>query len=333
MDSQSIEQYILNLDDTVVNFPFEEGLAVYKRNDEMFALLDTNRQPLKLSLKCDPRLSKLLRENEDLFPSDLAEPKAIAEAYHKAKADGSNPELVKAVEQSLPTQEVKAEQPTVSGNEADGVYKNKFPLESEFDNILKISNQLGYKYSSRSTAFGEVTLYISVPANSTSTGPDLNYLPILKKGATFSSTGGQLFTLMQDVDFSESTNEIVVANVDTSTGVPTRYAVKTKGMVQSGFYTQKQVTLGSFERFIGIITEHFAGNFPVWLSPVQVKIIPISDKFEDYSKKIFQELKNSSVRVEIDFRNETLGAKIRDAQNEKVPYMIIVGQKEIDTNT
>jgi len=62
MDSQSIEQYILNLDDTVVNFPFEEGLAVYKRNDQMFALLDTNRQPLKLSLKCDPRLSKLLRE-------------------------------------------------------------------------------------------------------------------------------------------------------------------------------------------------------------------------------------------------------------------------------
>ena len=94
-----------------------------------------------------------------------------------------------------------------------------------------------------------------------------------------------------------------------------------------------RVIYGSFERFIGIITEHFAGNFPVWLSPVQVKIIPISDKFEDYSKKIFQELKNSSVRVEIDFRNETLGAKIRDAQNEKVPYMIIVGQKEIDTNT
>jgi hypothetical protein len=120
---------------------------------------------------------------------------------------------------------------------------------SEFDNILKISNQLGYKYSSRSTAFGQVTLYISIPANSTSTGPDLNYLPILKKGTTFGSTGGQLFTLMQDVDFSETTNEIVVANVDTSTGVPTRYAVKTKGMVQSGFYTQKQVTVGSFERF------------------------------------------------------------------------------------
>lgn len=120
---------------------------------------------------------------------------------------------------------------------------------SEFDNILKISNQLGYKYSNKSTAYGEITLYISVPANSTSTGPDLNYLPILKKGATFGSSGGQLFTLMQDIDFSQTTNEIVVANVDTSTGVPLRYAVKTKGMVQSGFYTQKQVAIGSYERF------------------------------------------------------------------------------------
>jgi uncharacterized protein YaiI (UPF0178 family) len=120
---------------------------------------------------------------------------------------------------------------------------------SEFDNVLKIANQLGYKYSTRSTAFGELTMYISVPANSTSTGPDLNYLPILRKGSTFGSTGGQLFTLMQDVNFAESTNEIVVANVDTSSGVPTRYAIKTKGMVQSGFYTQLQITVGNFERF------------------------------------------------------------------------------------
>lgn len=120
---------------------------------------------------------------------------------------------------------------------------------SEFDNILKIANQLGYRYSVRSTAYGEVSLYISVPVNTTSTGPDLNYLPILKKGTTFSSTGGQLFTLMQDVDFSETTNEIVVATVDTSTGAPLRYAIKAKGMVQSGFYTQKQITIGTYERF------------------------------------------------------------------------------------
>jgi hypothetical protein len=119
----------------------------------------------------------------------------------------------------------------------------------EFDNILRISKQLGYKYSPKSTAYGFVTLYVSVPANSNGLGPDTNYLPILRKGSTFGSSGGQLFTLFQDVDFSQSTNEIVVAQVDNTTGVPTSYAVKTVGIVQSGFYTQKQIEIGTYERF------------------------------------------------------------------------------------
>lgn len=120
---------------------------------------------------------------------------------------------------------------------------------SEFDNVIKIANQLGYKYTNRSTSYGEVTLYISVPSDATTNGPNINYLPILKKGSTFKSTGGQLFTLLQDVDFSESTNEIVVANVDVNTGVPLNYAVKTKGLVQSGFFTQVQIDVGDYERF------------------------------------------------------------------------------------
>ncbi len=121
---------------------------------------------------------------------------------------------------------------------------------TEFDNILKISNQLGYKYGPRSTAYGELTMYVAVPANITSTGPDLNYLPILKRGATFSSTGGLLFTLLQDVDFSQSTNEVVVSKVDTTNGTPTEYAVKTKGIIQSGFYTLKNISVGAFQRFL-----------------------------------------------------------------------------------
>jgi threonyl-tRNA synthetase len=93
-----------------------------------------------------------------------------------------------------------------------------------------------------------------------------------------------------------------------------------------------RVIYGSFERFIGIITEHFAGSFPLWLSPVQVKVIPVSEKFEEYSQNIFKELKANKIKSEIDIRNETLGAKIRDAQNEKIPYMIIIGQKELEEN-
>ncbi len=90
--------------------------------------------------------------------------------------------------------------------------------------------------------------------------------------------------------------------------------------------------LGSHERFIGFLIEHFGGAFPTWLSPVQVKILPISEKHLDYANKIFNELKEVGIRVELDERAETLGNKIRNAQNEKVPYMIIVGDKEIESN-
>jgi threonyl-tRNA synthetase len=94
-----------------------------------------------------------------------------------------------------------------------------------------------------------------------------------------------------------------------------------------------RVIYGSFERFIGLITEHFAGSFPLWLSPTQVRVIPISEKFEEYSQKVLKELKENKIRSDIDLRNETLGARVRDAQNEKIPYMIIIGQKEQEENT
>ena len=89
-----------------------------------------------------------------------------------------------------------------------------------------------------------------------------------------------------------------------------------------------RVIYGSLERFIGIITEHFAGAFPLWISPVQVKILPITDRNTDSAKKLADKLADSGIRFEIDVRNETLQAKIRDAQMEKVPYMIVLGDKE-----
>lgn len=89
-----------------------------------------------------------------------------------------------------------------------------------------------------------------------------------------------------------------------------------------------RVCFGSIERFIGILTEHFAGKFPTWLSPVQVKVLPISDKYFDYGKKVMEELKAAGIRCEIDERSEKIGYKIREARNERVPYMLVVGQKE-----
>ncbi len=90
--------------------------------------------------------------------------------------------------------------------------------------------------------------------------------------------------------------------------------------------------LGSFERFIGIITEHFAGAYPLWLSPVQIKILPIAEAHHEYAKNVKEKLESYGIRVELDDRNEKIGYKIREAQMEKVPYMFVVGDKEIEAN-
>ena len=87
---------------------------------------------------------------------------------------------------------------------------------------------------------------------------------------------------------------------------------------------------GSFERFIGILTEHYAGAFPLWLSPVQVKVMPISDSQLEYAKKVVEELDKNGIRVELDDRQEKIGYKIREAQLQKTPYMLILGDKEVE---
>ena len=94
-----------------------------------------------------------------------------------------------------------------------------------------------------------------------------------------------------------------------------------------------RVAFGSIERFIGILIEHFAGAFPTWLAPVQVKVLPISEKFMDYAESIRKQLEESGIRAELDVRNEKIGYKIREAQTKKIPYMLVVGAKEEETGT
>jgi threonyl-tRNA synthetase len=88
--------------------------------------------------------------------------------------------------------------------------------------------------------------------------------------------------------------------------------------------------LGTHERFIGFLLEHYAGKFPTWLAPVQVKVLPISDKFLDYAKEVERALLQQGIRVEIDDRQEKIGKKIRDTELMKIPYMLIVGEKEVN---
>ena len=94
-----------------------------------------------------------------------------------------------------------------------------------------------------------------------------------------------------------------------------------------------RVVFGSIERFIGVITEHFAGAFPTWLAPVQVRVMTVSDKYNDYAQEVCDKLKSLGVRAETDLRNERTGYKIREAQMQKIPYMIVVGEKEKEAGT
>jgi threonyl-tRNA synthetase len=95
-------------------------------------------------------------------------------------------------------------------------------------------------------------------------------------------------------------------------------------------YMIHRALLGSMERFMGVLIEHFAGAFPVWLSPVQAMLIPIADRHVDYARQVAQELKQAGLRVEVDDRGERMNAKIRDAQNQKIPYMLVVGDREAE---
>ncbi len=89
---------------------------------------------------------------------------------------------------------------------------------------------------------------------------------------------------------------------------------------------------GSLERFIGILIEHFAGDFPTWLAPIQTIVIPISEKFSEYAENVYNELKKNKIKVELDTRSEKVGYKIRDWETQKVPYMLVVGEKEMNEN-
>lgn len=91
--------------------------------------------------------------------------------------------------------------------------------------------------------------------------------------------------------------------------------------------------MGSLERFTAVLIEHLGGNFPLWLSPVQVKILPVSEKHVEYAKTVYEELKKSQMRVELDDSNESLGKRIRVAKLEKVPYLLVIGEKEVEAKT
>jgi threonyl-tRNA synthetase len=129
-------------------------------------------------------------------------------------------------------------------------------------------------------------------------------------------------------EFTLATNQVDFA-------VPARFGLTYKSS-QNKLETPiciHRAPLGTHERFIGFLIEHFAGNFPIWLAPKQVSILSISEKYNDYAKKVLQLLINSDIRGLVDNRDEKIGKKIRDAEMKKVPFMLIIGEKEFNENT
>jgi hypothetical protein len=121
----------------------------------------------------------------------------------------------------------------------------------EYDNVVKLARQMGYKFDGNSTVYGKISLYVSVPAKlAGGSSPDTNYMPILESGTQFKSNNGSSFTLVENIDFADPRNEIVVATVDASTGLPTKYAIKATGVVVSGYQLRKSFTVGDFKRFL-----------------------------------------------------------------------------------
>ena len=115
--------------------------------------------------------------------------------------------------------------------------------------MLRLARQQGYKMPGAASSFGEVSLYILVPANSTGLGPDPDFIPTLMEGTTIASQGGTTFSLIDDVDFSDANNEVVAAKINETTGIPTHYAIKAHGKVMSGRITSKNFTVGDFKKF------------------------------------------------------------------------------------
>ena len=122
----------------------------------------------------------------------------------------------------------------------------------EYDNIIRLGEQVGYKEPLRGNSFGVVSLYVLAPVTTAGSAPDTDYLPVLAKGSTFVSQAGQVFSLIDDVDFANSDNEIVVATTNATDGVPTSYAVKSLARVISGETQQELVSVGDFTRFLTV---------------------------------------------------------------------------------
>jgi threonyl-tRNA synthetase len=148
--------------------------------------------------------------------------------------------------------------------------------------------------------------------------------------------GGAFYGPKIDIKIKDALNrEWQMSTIQFDFNMPERFNMKyigEDGKEHTPFMVHRAL-LGSLERFMGVLIEHYAGEFPLWIAPVQVVVLPISQNFMDKSAEIESELKKAGIKVLIDERNEKIGYKIRDWETKKVPYMLIIGEKEINSGT
>lgn len=126
----------------------------------------------------------------------------------------------------------------------------------EYNNVVRLARQMGFKLNTSPSSYGLLTFYVQVPSDNNTAGPNLDYAPVLRAGSIFSSTGGGLYTLLEDVDFAVSTNQVVVGTVDSTTGNPTNYVIRSQGRAVSGRTLFKEITVGQFQRFLRVNLEN-----------------------------------------------------------------------------
>jgi len=213
-------------------------------------------------------------------------------------------------------------------------------IESEIIEVIRFC-----MFMWRSFGFNEMNFYVSTRPEKVTGNDELwekatNSLKVAleKEGLKYKidEGGGAFYGPKIDIKIKDALNrEWQMSTIQFDFNMPERFDMKyigEDGKEHRPFMVHRAL-LGSLERFMGVLIEHFAGSFPLWLAPVQVAVLPISQNYFEAAKKISDELKKSQIKVALDERNEKIGYKIRDWETKKTPYMIVIGEKEAGTNS
>jgi threonyl-tRNA synthetase len=220
------------------------------------------------------------------------------------------------------------------------IFCAKEQIENEIIEVIRFSNFMWNKFG-----FGTLKYYVSTRPDKV-TGNDELWnqatrsleIALEKENLKYEidEGGGAFYGPKIDIKIKDALNrEWQMSTIQFDFNLPERFDMKYIGEdgKEHRPYMVHRALLGSIERFMGVLIEHYAGAFPDWLAPIQVAVVPVSQNYFEYAQKIVSLLSDENIRVEFDKRNEKIGYKIRDWETQKVPYMLIVGEKEVNNST